>query len=171
VIPIFRTGFSTILAVHDMPNIDSALTGAEAERKILIAWAHGKKPWRWNSKFGAYELCSEAGVQASPATSNLSCVPFTIHQRRHPSTLSLCLQVLSTASHLGHIKFCVLSIYPGESDIWSCLGWGLRPHILRDGCMVLMYQICLQTADNISRYQMQYTGVKHSASSPCLAPA
>ena len=49
VIPLFRTGFSTILAVHDMPNVDSALTGAEAERKMLIAWARGKKPWRCNS--------------------------------------------------------------------------------------------------------------------------
>ncbi|KAJ5765966.1 uncharacterized protein N7511_003582 [Penicillium nucicola] len=39
VIPLFRTGFSTILAVHDMPNVDTALTGAEAERKIIIAWA------------------------------------------------------------------------------------------------------------------------------------
>ncbi|KAJ6086438.1 hypothetical protein N7467_005352 [Penicillium canescens] len=39
VIPLFRTGFSTILSVHDMPNVDDALTGAEAERKILKAWA------------------------------------------------------------------------------------------------------------------------------------
>jgi hypothetical protein len=55
VIPLFRTGFSTILSVHDMPNVDDALTGAEAERKILKAWARGKKPWRLNSDFNAYQ--------------------------------------------------------------------------------------------------------------------
>ncbi|KAJ5307053.1 hypothetical protein N7508_006068 [Penicillium antarcticum] len=39
VIPLFRTGFSTILTVHDMPNVDSSLTGAEAEKKLLTAWS------------------------------------------------------------------------------------------------------------------------------------
>lgn len=39
VIPLFRTGFSTILSVHDMPDIDRALQGDSAEERLQVAWA------------------------------------------------------------------------------------------------------------------------------------
>jgi ATP-binding cassette subfamily C (CFTR/MRP) protein 1 len=42
VIPLFRSGFSTILSVHDMPDIDRALRGDTAEEKLQAAWARSE---------------------------------------------------------------------------------------------------------------------------------
>lgn len=39
VIPLFRTGFSAILSVHDMPDVDRSLQGNFAERRLHVAWA------------------------------------------------------------------------------------------------------------------------------------
>ncbi|KAJ5117987.1 hypothetical protein N7526_011010 [Penicillium atrosanguineum] len=39
VIPLFRTGFSTILSVHDMPDVDRSLQGDSAKERLQIAWA------------------------------------------------------------------------------------------------------------------------------------
>jgi ATP-binding cassette subfamily C (CFTR/MRP) protein 1 len=40
-IPLLRSGYSTILTVEDMPDIDTALEGTEAEKKLRVAWARG----------------------------------------------------------------------------------------------------------------------------------
>ena len=39
VIPLFRTGFSTILSVHDMPDVDHSLQGVSAEERLQATWA------------------------------------------------------------------------------------------------------------------------------------
>lgn len=39
VIPLFRTGFSSILSVHDMPDVDHSLQGDSAEKRLQVAWA------------------------------------------------------------------------------------------------------------------------------------
>ena len=42
VIPLFRSGFSTVLSIHDMPEVDRALQGESAEEKLNAAWAKSR---------------------------------------------------------------------------------------------------------------------------------
>ncbi|KAJ5592008.1 uncharacterized protein N7459_002377 [Penicillium hispanicum] len=39
VLPLFHSGFSTVLSIHDMPEVDRALQGKSAERKLQLAWS------------------------------------------------------------------------------------------------------------------------------------
>jgi hypothetical protein len=43
VLPLFRTGFSTILSVHDMPDVDHSLQGTSTENRLHAAWAKSEK--------------------------------------------------------------------------------------------------------------------------------
>lgn len=39
VVPLIRSGFSTDFPISDLPDLDEALRGDVAERKLHIAWA------------------------------------------------------------------------------------------------------------------------------------
>lgn len=42
VLPLFQSGFSSILALHDMPEVDRAMQGESAENRLQAAWSKSK---------------------------------------------------------------------------------------------------------------------------------
>uniref|UniRef100_A0A093VBK4 Metal resistance protein YCF1 n=1 Tax=Talaromyces marneffei PM1 TaxID=1077442 RepID=A0A093VBK4_TALMA len=46
VLPIFRTGYSKVFEVEDLPNVDEALQGSSAEKKLQASWNQTKGPRR-----------------------------------------------------------------------------------------------------------------------------
>jgi hypothetical protein len=42
VLPLFQSGFTSILALHDMPEVDHALQGESAESRLHQAWSKSK---------------------------------------------------------------------------------------------------------------------------------
>ncbi|QGA21216.1 hypothetical protein EYB26_008926 [Talaromyces marneffei] len=46
VLPIFRTGYSKVFEVEDLPNVDETLQGSSAEKKLQASWNQTKGPRR-----------------------------------------------------------------------------------------------------------------------------
>jgi len=42
ILPLFQSGFSSILALHDMPEVDRALQGESAENRLQGAWSRSR---------------------------------------------------------------------------------------------------------------------------------
>lgn len=57
VLPLFRSGFSTIISLKDMPEVDAALQGIPAEKKLHAAWKKGK-PSILVRGFSTLRLCT-----------------------------------------------------------------------------------------------------------------
>ncbi|KAJ5354982.1 uncharacterized protein N7496_012194 [Penicillium cataractarum] len=57
VLPLFQSGFSSILALHDMPEVDRTLQGQSAENRLHQAWAKSQKARKYKlvrATFRAY---------------------------------------------------------------------------------------------------------------------
>jgi hypothetical protein len=53
VLPLFQSGFSSILALHDMPEVDRSLQGGPAEARLHKTWSKSKWSWVYIDKIFA----------------------------------------------------------------------------------------------------------------------
>lgn len=80
VLPLFRTGYSTVISVGDLPQLDHDLQGHAASEKLRRAWTESKGPFRLlKALFRAYSWSIISAIVPRIALIAFTlCQPFLI---------------------------------------------------------------------------------------------